>query len=136
MIVLHVRSKDKDEQALASQETLKELIDAGLQEAPIHRHCFIGGIEEYNTWSSELPNCFFSLSSKSVKDSKTKACLKSVARLDRLILETDSPYLDRTERPWMAYNNGEIAAQLMGIPTLELVRACNRNAAKLYNLPW
>ena len=136
VIVLHVRSKDKDKDATAAKETLQMLVDFGLQEAPIHRHCFIGGVEEYNDWSSKLPNCFFSLSSKSVKDSKTVACLRSVGRLDRLILETDSPYLVKTERPWMAYNNGETAAQIMGIPTLELVRVCNRNAAKLYNLPW
>ena len=136
VIVLHVRSKDKDEQATAAQETLKELLDAGLSNAPIHRHCFVGGIEEYNDWSSKLPNCYFSLSSKSVKDSKTVACLKSVGRPDRLILETDSPYLVNTERPWMAYKNGEKAAQIMGIPTIELIRVCNRNAARLYNLPW
>ena len=122
VIVLHVRSKDDDKEALAAEETLQMLIDFGLQEAPIHRHCFIGGIKEYNDWSSNLPNCFFSLSSKSVKDSKTVACLRSVGRLDRLILEMDSPDLVKTEIPWMAYNNGGKAAQIMGIPTLELVR--------------
>ena len=94
------------------------------------------GIEDYNDWSSKLPNCYFSLSSKSVKDSKTVACLKSVGRPDRFILETDSPYSNNTVKPWMADNNEEKAAQIMGTPTLELLRVCNKNAARLYNLPW
>ena len=105
-----------------------------MQEQPIHRHCFDGGVEEYTTWSSALPNCYFSLSSKSISDDKTLACLKSVGRPNRLLLETDSPYLDKN--PYLSYKNGEKAAQEMGLSTMELVRACNRNAARLYNLPW
>ena len=89
MIILHVRSDDKDEQAKAVQETLKQLQDPGLSNMPIHRHCFVGWIEAYNDWSSKLPKCYLSLSSKSVKESKTVACLKSVGRPDRLILLID-----------------------------------------------
>ena len=110
-------------------------MDLGLQEAWIHRHCFVGGVEEFNQWSSLLPNCFFSLSRKSVAD-RMQLCLMSAGRSDRFVLEMDSPYLDKHERTWMAYENGTKAAKIMGILTLELVRVCNKNAAKMYSFPW
>ena len=47
-------------------------------------------------------------------------------RPDSFLLETDSPHLDKHERPWMAYVNGVKAAKIMGIPTMELVRVCNK----------
>ena len=93
VIVLHVRNTKKCN--TASEYVLKLLEELGMQEQPIHRHCFVGGVEEYTAWSSTLPNCYFSLSSKSISDDKTLACLKSVGRPNRLLLETDSPYLDK-----------------------------------------
>ena len=125
VIILHARSISKDDTGKSAKDVLKILCELGLQEAPIHRHCFIGGIEEYKDWSSILPNCFFSLSSKSVSDSRTIACLKSVGRPHRLLLETDSPYLD--ENPYLTYKNGETASQFMGLPTMELVKVCIGN---------
>ena len=136
VIVLHIRSENHDMEAKAAQQAFEIILDLGLQEAWIHRHCFVGGVEEFNQWSSLLPNCFFSLSRKSVADSRTQACLMSAGRPDRFLLETDSPYLDKHERPWMAYENGVKAAEIMGIPAMELVRVCNKNAAKMYSLPW
>ena len=119
-------------EAKAAQQALEIILDLGLQEAWIHRHCFVGGVEEFKQWSSLLPNCFFSLSRKSVADSRTQACLMSAGRPDRFLLETYSPYLDKQER----HENGVKTAEIMGIPTMELVRVCNKNAAKMYSLPW
>ena len=48
-------------EAKAALQALEILLDLGLQEAWIHRHCLVGGVEEFNQWSSLLPNCFFSL---------------------------------------------------------------------------
>ena len=50
-------------------------------------------------------HCYLSLSSKSISDDRTCACLKSVGRPNRLLLETDSPYLDKN--PYLLYKNGE-----------------------------
>ena len=109
VIILYARSISKDNTGKAAKDVLKILCELGLQEAPIYRQCFIGGIEEYKDWSSTLLNCFFSLSRKSVSDSRTTACLKSVGRPNRLILETDSPYLD--ENPYLMYKNRETDIQ-------------------------
>ena len=136
MIVLHIRSENNDIEAKAAQQALEIIMDLGLQEAWIHHHCFVGGVEEIYQWSSLLPNCFFTLFRKSVADSRTQASLMSGGRPHRFLLETDSPYLNKHERPSMAYENGVNAAENMGIPTMELVRVCNKNAANMYSLPW
>ena len=57
-------------------------------------------------------------------------------RPDCFLLAMDSPYFDKYERPWIAHENWVKAAEIMGIPTMELVRVCNKNAAKIYSLPW
>ena len=101
MIVLHVHDEEKSN--IASEYELDLLIELGLDKAPNHRHCFVGGIEEYTDWSSKLPNCYFSLSSRLISDPQILACLKSVGRPDRLHLET--PSLDRN--PYLSYMNGE-----------------------------
>lgn len=131
VIVLHVRDFGTGE---AAKEVLSLLLELGLSNAPIHRPCFIGGEDEYKQWSNSLPNCYFSLSAKSLKDRNTVAWLLLLERPDRLIIETDSPYL--ANNPWIAYSVAEGAAQRIGIPTIELLRACNRNVARLYSLPW
>ena len=53
---------------------------------------------------------------------------------DRLMIETDAPYL--ATEPVSVY---DIAVELTGyfnMSTSEIIRVCNRNVAKLYNLPW
>ena len=45
-------------EAKAAQQALEIILDWGLREAWIHRHYFVGGVEEFNQWSSLLPNCF------------------------------------------------------------------------------
>ena len=65
-------------EANAAQHASEIILDLGLQEAWVHRHCF-----------------FFRLSRKSVGDSRTQACLMSVERPHRFPLETDSPFLDK-----------------------------------------
>ena len=135
-IFKHIWSENNDIEAKPALQALEIIMDLGLQEVWIHRHCFVVGVEEFNQWSSLLPKCFFSLSRKSVADSRTQASLMSGGRPHRFLLETDSPYLNKHERPWMAYDNGVKAAEIMGIPTMELVRVCNKNAAKMNSLPW
>ena len=99
VIFKHIWSENNDIEAKAAQQALDIIMDLGLQEARIHRHCFVGGVGEFNQWSSLLPNCFFSLSRKSVADSRTQASLMSGGRPHRFLLEADSPYLNKHERP-------------------------------------
>ena len=62
-------------EAKAAQQALEIILDLGLQETWIHRHCFVEEVKEFNQRSSLLPNCFFSLSRKNLADSRTQASL-------------------------------------------------------------
>ena len=68
VIVLHVRDKGDGR---AAKEVLNLLVELNLINAKIHHLCFVGGEEEYREWSTTLPNCVFSISSKSLQNSKT-----------------------------------------------------------------
>ena len=133
VLVIHVRDKVKGS-GVAAQEVLSLLLELEMQNHPIHRHCFIGREVEYRRWSSMLPNCYFSISPASLKHPETVSAIKAFDNLKRLLLETDSPYL--ADKPWNVNEVAEGAAQILDITKTVLVGACNKNVARLYNLPW
>ena len=55
--------------------------------------------------------------------------------MDHIILEKDAPYFDEKELA-AVYDNAVGVAGKMGMEVDELIRVCNRNAARLYNLTW
>ena len=116
------------------QQVYDLLKDMDMFDHPIHRHCFVGGYEEYKQWSTDLPNCYFSISPVTVKDPRSMFALSSFDGRKRLLLETDASYL--AQYPWNVSNVVEEAAQSLDMTLTELVRVCNRNAARLYSLPW
>ena len=81
-----------------------------------------------------IPNCYFSISPASLKHPETVSAIKSFDNRRRLLLETDSPYL--AGKPWDVNEVADGAAQILDIAKLVLVEACNKNVARLYNLPW
>ena len=119
---------------MAAQEVLSLLLELEMQNHPIHRHCFIGREVENRRWSSMLPNCYFSISPASLRHPETVCAIKAFDNRKRLLLETDSPYL--ADKPWNVNEVAEGAAQILDITKTVLVGACNKNVARLYNLPW
>ena len=132
VLVLHVRDPGNGQ---AAPKVLDLLMEEGMHNHPIHRHSFTGGEDEYLIWRKYLPNCYFSISPKSVKVSSTVAWLSELKEKDHLILETDAPYLHKPN-PWCVYQVAEETARHLKMSTQSLIRICNRNAAKLYNLHW
>ena len=118
---------------MAASEVFELLREMDMLEHPIHRHCFVGGEEEYRQWSTSLPNCYFSISPVTVKDPRTMYALSSLENRKRLLLETDSSYL--AAYPWSIEKVAEEAARSLDMTMIELVRTCNKNAARLYSLP-
>ena len=131
VLVLHVRDEDTGEAAVEVFELLRSM---DMLNHPIHCHCFVGGEVEYRQWSTSLPNCYFNISSVTVKDPRTMYVLSSLDNRKRLLLETDSSYL--ADYPWDVCEVAEEAARSLDMTLTELVGVCNRNAARLYNLPW
>ena len=69
-----------------------------------------------------------------MKDPRSMYALSSLDGRKRLLLETDSSYL--TDYPLDVIKVAEEAARSLDITLTELVGVCNKNAARLYNLPW
>ena len=132
VLILHVRDKGDGS---AARDVLSLLEEYGLQDARIHRNCFVGGKEEYETWSKTLPNCYFSLARRSLEEIGTETWALLGENKDRLILETNAPYNEEKE-PLNVYKIAEEVASKTGMTLNDLVRICNMNAVKLYNLTW
>ena len=133
-MVIHARNDEEGKYKAASK--IFDLIkQCDLCNARIHRHCFVGGKDEYDEWKNTFPNCYFSISSKSLSKIGTETWLLLRDNMDHMILETDAPYFDQKE-PTAVYDIAVGVAGKMGMEVDELVRVCNRNAARLYNLTW
>ena len=65
VLVIHARNDEEGKYKAASK--IFDLIkQCDLCNARIHRHCFVGGKDEYDEWKNTFPNCYFSISSKSL----------------------------------------------------------------------
>ena len=131
VLVLHVRDDGSGKAAFDVLELIKEL---KMTDHPIHRHCFIGGEKEHEDWTTALPNCYFSISPVTVDSPQTMNALSTLDNRKRLLLETDSDYL--ADFPWSVSKVAEDASRSLGMTMTELVGVCNKNATRLYNLPW
>ena len=131
VIVIYVRDERTGK---AVEKCLFILEECEIQNARIHHHCFVGGEQENRDWSSTLPSCYFSISSLSLEDRRTKALLSVLKTPVRLMIETDAPYL--VAEPVSVYDIAKGLADYFNMTTSQLIRVCNRNAAKLYHLPW
>ena len=69
-----------------------------------------------------------------MKDPRTLYALSSLDNRKRLLLETDSSYF--AAYPWSIEKGAEEAARSLDMTMTEFAGACNKNAARLYNLPW
>ena len=131
VLILHVRDRNTGE---AAAEVLDLLRSMDMTNHKIHRHCFVGGEEEYIQWSTSLPNCYFSISPVTVRNPGTMRALSSLDNRKRLLLETDSAYL--ADDPWCVNEVAGEAARSLNMTMSEFVGVCNKNAARLYSLPW
>ena len=132
VLVLNIKDSGDGQ---ASKTVLDSLIELGMNDHLIHRHCFTGDEAECRAWKDALPNCYFGISPRSLKTPSTLACLKIVDEVLRLILETDAPCLTQPN-PWCVYQVAKEAAEHLSMSVPEIFKKCNKNSAKLYSLPW
>jgi TatD DNase family protein len=132
-LVIHTRS--------ASDDTLDLLRSEGLQgPAPAARgvfHCFT---ETAQVASAALALGFY-ISFSGIVTFRNADALRDVARsvpLDRLLIETDSPYLapvpfrGKTNQPAYVAQVGEAVAALRGVSPEALAQATSRNFERLF----
>jgi len=134
-LVVHTRS--------ASEDTIAMLRAEGQQGAgPVARgvfHCFTETAEVARA-ALELG---FYISFSGIVTFRNAESLRDVARwvpIDRLLIETDSPYLapvpfrGKTNQPAYVAQVGEAVAALRGLSTQALAHATTRNFEHLFNL--
>ncbi|MCM1334731.1 MAG: TatD family hydrolase [Bacteroides sp.] len=123
-----------------SREATKETIELLAEYRPKGVvHCFSGSAET----ARELLDLGMMISFTGVltfKNAKKAAEACKAIPLDRMMLETDSPYMSpvpyRGKRchSGMIYEIAQRAAEIKGIATEELLRACNENAIRFFGL--
>jgi TatD DNase family protein len=130
-LVIHARDADADVAAILETETAKGAFPAVL-------HCFTGG-EELARRGLAL-GLYISFSG--ILTFKKSDSLRQVAAqvpLDRLLVETDAPYLapspfrGKRNEPAYLVHTAEALAQVKGIPQQELARITTANFLRLYN---
>ena len=94
-LVLHCRGRIATD-GRAAEDVRKLVADTGYTKLPIHRHCFIGNMFEMHKWLDTFPNVMFGFTKRSLEDPDTCASL-SYLSIDKVLLETDSQYLDSPE---------------------------------------
>lgn len=133
-VVVHSRDADEDTLALLAAHVARPGVDAA---RPGVLHCFTGS----EAFARQLLDLGFFISFSGIVTFKNAADLRAVARYvprDRLLVETDAPYLapvphrgKRNEPAWVA----EVAAALAterGDSLQELVHAVWENARRLF----
>ena len=142
-LVLHCRD---DGDGAAAREALHLLKETGLTHLRIHRHCFIGTVEEMADWLKTLPNVKFGITYKSLVDPQTLAAL-STLNLRKIVLETDSPYLKKLDlgadslsletcdfSPCDVYIVAYLLSCVKHVTLPVLTEQCHNNALQLYGL--
>lgn len=128
-LVIHTRS--------AAEDTLRLMREEGADEVGGVMHCFTETLEV----AQAAIGMGFHISFSGIVTFKNAAALREVAEklpLDRLLVETDSPYLapvphrGESNRPALVRYVAEELARLRGIPLTELAVATTRNFGRVF----
>ena len=135
-VSIHVRSEDES----AYDELLEIWIAEGRRELEGVLHCYTGSLP----FALRALDEGLSVSFSGILTFKKSASLRDVARaipLDRLLVETDAPFLapeghrgQRNEPAWVPVV-GATLAELHGCTPEAIARATTQNARRLFRLP-
>jgi len=129
-LIIHTRE--------AKSETIKLMQDENAQDAGGVMHCFV---EDWETAKAAMDMGFY-ISFSGIVTFKSAKDLKEIAKkvsLDRLLIETDSPYLapvpkrGKTNQPAYVKHVAEYIAQLREMSTEEIARISTDNFYTLFS---
>ncbi|AOY90666.1 DNAase [Cupriavidus sp. USMAA2-4] len=128
-LIIHTRS--------SADDTLRVMREEGAREAGGVMHCFT---ETWDIARQALDEGFY-ISFSGIVTFKSAADLQETARkvpLDRMLIETDSPYLapvpyrGKTNEPAWVRHVGEFIAKLRGVPVEEVAAQTSDNFFRLF----
>ncbi|MCL6439690.1 MAG: TatD family hydrolase [Rubrobacteraceae bacterium] len=127
-LVIHCREAFEDVMSLLSGARV-----------PVVLHCFEGGRREVE--EAKERGYYIGLTGNvTYKNSRTAGVLDLIDA-ERLLLETDSPYLSprpvrgRRNRPANVVHTARFVAERLGVPEEEIARTTTANARRLFGLP-
>jgi TatD DNase family protein len=130
-LIIHMRS--------ASEDTLRLMAEEGADEVGGVMHCFSDSLDT----ARRAMEMNFHVSFSGIVTFSNAKQLKEVARqvpLDRLLVETDSPYLapvphrGKTNQPAYVKHVAEEIAKLHGVPLERVAKQTTSNFMQLFNL--
>ncbi|XP_064605085.1 putative deoxyribonuclease TATDN2 [Liolophura sinensis] len=135
-LVIHCRRAEDDTFLIMKQYASKHV--------SIHRHCFSLDFEEARRWFDTFPNLYVGLTPLVTYSSAVETHdLARKVPLDRLLLETDSPYfvprdVPRADmsfsHPGMAITVAHEVASFQGIPVSKVLQATRKNTKDMYGI--
>lgn len=136
-LIIHSRDSTRDTISI-----MREMLPP---DYPIHRHCFTGSWGEAQEWLQAFPNLCLGLTPlvtfKSVGDQPITEAARNIP-LDRLLLETDSPYFlpgKETRRlkqshPGMVIHVATHLSRLRNVAVEEILAATRENVRRIYGI--
>jgi len=136
-VILHIRGRDTyscEASALALRLMQKNVSPT----QRIHLHCFTGTHDQVLSWSDAFPRCYFSISGLAARfDEVQKSAVRGIPA-DRLLVETDSPYLrvlsKKENTPAYVGEVANTVAQIRKWTLRDILRTTAENGRRLYNL--
>ncbi|XP_052692801.1 uncharacterized protein LOC128171088 [Crassostrea angulata] len=125
-VVLHCRDSGTGE---AAKHVLQAIRMLDMEGHLFHRHCFTGSVSEAEEWMESLPSVLFGISPKIYTDRSVQNAARFIP-LERMILETDSPYLAAS--PAETVDVAREVAKLKALSIEDVLRSTSMNAARLY----
>jgi TatD DNase family protein len=131
-VIIHCRDAYKDQARL-----IQEYLDAGKLQRRGVIHCFTGSREEAQLF---LDQGFYISFSGIVTFAKELMEVAKTVPLDRMLVETDAPYLTpvphrgKRNEPWMVHYVAQTIAELKGVDVEEVERVTFENTKKIFDL--
>lgn len=119
----------------AEEDTMEVLREALPREHHVHIHAFQGSVRMMQDVLEVFPNSVIGLSGAITfkRQDPNVVKLAKTCPLDRLVLETDAPFL--SEEPSHVPRIAQAVARVRGIRAAEVLVAANRNCRRFYKLP-
>jgi len=126
-ILIHIRDAYEDAFTVLEKHKLRDVV----------LHCFSGSETDLKR---ALSNGYWISFATNVCYTKKHPRLAALTPLDRMLLETDSPWLDpanpreRTNRPWNIEKSAEVIAKLHGKTKEDVLIRTTQNAKKVFGV--
>ncbi|XP_033731240.1 uncharacterized protein LOC117341721 [Pecten maximus] len=104
VLVLHCRGMSGDSGAEAYLLLLHYVKKAVPEDQRIYLHCFNGDSYVREQWSSAFRNLYFGFTSMAAGFTPPQVRALKWVNPERVLLETDAPYFNRSGRKWSAPN--------------------------------